>query len=101
MMDAPSTKGLGWPAIVLPRRADGEPRLDETERRGRRRALDGGSGECRAYARGAARGARGARRSASRGVESLQDPVGPGDGADTSLGSLMASRGSIVVVGLW
>src|SRR5688572_3409140 len=54
------------PAIVLPRRAEGESRLDETERCRRRVALAGGSGACRAYARGvAARGARCRRRRAS------------------------------------
>jgi hypothetical protein len=71
------------PAIVLPRRAEGESRSDELGRRSRRVALAGGSGECRTYARGvAAGGARAARRSASRGVESLHDPgvCGRGDG---------------------
>src|SRR3954462_3114020 len=38
------------PAIVLPRRADGEPRLDETERCGWRFTLYSGFGECRAVA---------------------------------------------------
>src|SRR5215211_3980898 len=41
MMIAPSSKGTGLAAIVLPRPADGEPHLDETERCGRRHALDG------------------------------------------------------------